>query len=63
MGDFARKKLTDQDMDSVGKQIFNNNQYKLLGLGENKITSVGASILANALNNNNTLKELGQSHI
>jgi len=50
MGNFTCKGLTDHDIDTIIKQTFNNNQCKVLELGENKIISIGNSILANALN-------------
>jgi len=50
--------LIDQDMIIVVKQAINNKQCKFLSLQSNKITSIGASIIAEALNNNNTLETL-----
>jgi Ran GTPase-activating protein (RanGAP) involved in mRNA processing and transport len=57
--------LIDQDMDTVVKQAIINKQCKLLSLQSNKITSIGMSILADALNNNNTLEilYLGNNYI
>jgi Ran GTPase-activating protein (RanGAP) involved in mRNA processing and transport len=42
----------------IAKQIINNKQCKVLSLQSNKITSIGISILAEALSNNNTLETL-----
>ncbi len=50
--------LIDQDMEIVVKHAINNEQCKFLSLQSNKITSIGATILAEALNNNNTLEAL-----
>jgi len=55
--------LTDEDMKIVVKEIIIRKQCKQLLLGSNKITSVGLSILAEALNNNtNTLNYLDLSN-
>lgn len=48
-------KLYDQDIDIVVKQTLHNTQCMWLSLQYNEITSVGAAILAEALNNNRTL--------
>ena len=50
--------LNNQDMEIVAQQIIINKQCKELSLESNKITSQGAFILANALNNNTTLESL-----
>src|SRR5262249_21141169 len=44
--------------DIVVEQAIINKQCKQLRLGYNKITSAGASILSQALKNNNTLEDL-----
>jgi len=50
--------LNDEDMKIIVKDAVINKQCKQLYLQYNKITSVGASIIANALNNNATLEDL-----
>ena len=50
--------LIDQDMEIIVKQAILNKQCKFLSLQSNKITSIGAAILADALNNNTTLETL-----
>jgi hypothetical protein len=50
--------LTDEDMKIVVKEAIINIQCITLDLSYNKITSVGASIIAEALNNNTTLGQL-----
>ncbi|CAF4087126.1 unnamed protein product [Rotaria sordida] len=50
--------LNDEDMKIVVKEAIINKQCKELYLQYNKLTSVGASIIANALNNNATLEDL-----
>ena len=50
--------LCDQDIDIVVKQTLDNTQCMFLSLQYNEITSVGAAILAKALNNNRTLYTL-----
>jgi Ran GTPase-activating protein (RanGAP) involved in mRNA processing and transport len=50
--------LIDQDMEIIAEQAIYNKQCKLLSLQSNKITSIGAGILADALNNNTTLETL-----
>jgi Ran GTPase-activating protein (RanGAP) involved in mRNA processing and transport len=50
-----KQNLTDEDMEIVVKEAIINKQCKKLELGCNKITSVGASIIAKALNRNATL--------
>jgi len=52
------KQLIDRDMKIVVQQVFLNRQCTRLWLDGNRITSVGASILASALNSNNTLERL-----
>ncbi|CAF0794758.1 unnamed protein product [Adineta steineri] len=54
----SKQHLTDSDMDIVIQQAVVNKQCTNLWLECNKITSKGASILANALHNNTTLCEL-----
>jgi Ran GTPase-activating protein (RanGAP) involved in mRNA processing and transport len=53
-----RQNLTDEDMKIVVQAAIINKQCKVLELSNNKITSVGASIIAGALSNNTTLEEL-----
>ena len=57
--------LIDQDMDVIIKQAIINKQCKLLSLQSNKITSIGISILADTLKDNNTLEilYLGNNYI
>jgi hypothetical protein len=50
-----RQNLTDEDMEIVAKEAIINKQCKDLKLSDNKITSVGASIIAGALSNNTTM--------
>ncbi len=50
--------LIDPDMVIIVKQAIINKQCKFLSLQSNKMTSIGASILAEALNDNNTLETL-----
>jgi hypothetical protein len=52
------QQLTDADMNIVVKQAIINKQCRQLRLGYNAITPAGASILSEALRNNNTLEEL-----
>jgi len=56
--DLSRQKLTDEDMGIVVKLGIMKKQCKILWLVENNITSVGISILADALKTNTTLEEL-----
>jgi Ran GTPase-activating protein (RanGAP) involved in mRNA processing and transport len=56
--DLRRQGLTDQDMEIVVQEAMINKQCKHLRLGSNRITSIGVSILADALKNNNTLQQL-----
>jgi Ran GTPase-activating protein (RanGAP) involved in mRNA processing and transport len=56
--DLKRQDLTDQDMEIVVKEGIINKKCKCLNLEWNNITSAGASILAHALTNNNTLEQL-----
>ncbi|CAF0916291.1 unnamed protein product [Adineta steineri] len=61
--DLRRQELTDQDMKIVVQNIQINTQCERLWLDYNKITSIGLSILANGLNNNNnTLQQLSLSN-
>ncbi|CAF3787935.1 unnamed protein product [Adineta steineri] len=57
--------LIDEDMNILVKQVIINKQCQLLSLQSNKITSIGISILANALNDNHTLEtlKLGNNYI
>jgi Ran GTPase-activating protein (RanGAP) involved in mRNA processing and transport len=55
------KNLNDEDMKIVVKEAIINKQCKILDLRRNRITSVGASIIAEALNNNTTLERLNLS--
>ncbi len=50
--------LIDQDMEIIVKEAIINKQCNFLSLQSNKITSIGASILAESLNNNTTLETL-----
>ncbi|CAF3685679.1 unnamed protein product, partial [Adineta steineri] len=60
--DLRRQELTDQDMKIVVQNIHINTQCERLWLDYNKITSIGLSILASGLNNNNTLQQLSLSN-
>lgn len=51
-------KLVDQDMEIIVKQVIVNKQCNFISLQSNKFTSIGASILADALNDNTTLEML-----
>ena len=55
------KELIDRDMEIVIKEAIINKKCKKLYLLSNRFTSVGVSILAEALNNNNILEELSLS--
>ena len=57
--------LIDQDMDIVIKQAIIGKQCQLLSVQSSKITTVGVLMLAEALNNNQTLETLylSNSHI
>ncbi|CAF1114022.1 unnamed protein product [Rotaria sordida] len=50
--------LIDQDMEIIVKQAIITKQCNFISLQFNKFTSIGISILADALNNNNTLETL-----
>ena len=50
--------MDDEDVEIVVRQTIINKQCLVLELGRNKITSIGPSILADALLNNNTLERL-----
>jgi Ran GTPase-activating protein (RanGAP) involved in mRNA processing and transport len=52
-----QQNLTDRDMEIIIKQAIDKKQCKELYLGSNKFTSIGVSILADALNNNNQILE------
>ncbi|CAF0728003.1 unnamed protein product [Adineta steineri] len=60
--DLRRQELTDQDMKVVVQNVQINTQCERLWLDYNKITSIGLSILANGLNNTNTLQQLSLSN-
>ena len=53
-----KQQLLDRDMETVVKQALIEKQCTRLDLGYNVITSKGASILADALQYNNTLEQL-----
>jgi Ran GTPase-activating protein (RanGAP) involved in mRNA processing and transport len=54
----SEQNLTDEDMEIVMRDAIINKQCEELDLSKNNISSVGASIIAEALNNNTTLKIL-----
>jgi Ran GTPase-activating protein (RanGAP) involved in mRNA processing and transport len=54
----SEQNLNDEDTKIVIKEAIINKQCTELDLSKNKITSVGASIIAEALNNNTTLEWL-----
>ena len=56
--DLKEQNLTDEDMEIVVREAMINKQCTDLNLNYNKITSIGASIIADALNNNITLEVL-----
>jgi Ran GTPase-activating protein (RanGAP) involved in mRNA processing and transport len=56
--DLKEQNLTDEDMEIVVKEAIIKKQCKKLQLAHNKITSVGASIISEALKNNTTLEHL-----
>jgi hypothetical protein len=56
--DLSEQNLNDEDMKIVIKEAIINKQCTELDLSNNKITSVGASMIAEALNNNTTLEWL-----
>jgi hypothetical protein len=53
-----QEQLIDQDIPIIIHQAIINKRCTILDLSSNEITFEGASLLANALNNNLTLKEL-----
>jgi Ran GTPase-activating protein (RanGAP) involved in mRNA processing and transport len=53
-----KQNLINEDMEIVVQEAIINKQCKTLILSWNKITSVGASIIAEALNHNTTLEKL-----
>jgi hypothetical protein len=60
--DLFRFKLVDNQMNTVVQKAIINKQCKILILTENQITSVGATIIADALKNNRTLEFLSLSY-
>jgi hypothetical protein len=60
--DLIKQQLTDTDMNIVVKHAIINKQCKSLLLANNKITSIGSLIIAEALNNNTTLELLSLSY-
>ena len=58
MIDLENQELTDYDMDTIVKKVIKKGQCNKLWLPGNKITCVGASILATGLQNNSTLERL-----
>jgi Ran GTPase-activating protein (RanGAP) involved in mRNA processing and transport len=56
--ELTKRKLIDDDMEIVVTQAIMNKKCTKLRLGWNRITSSGASSLADALLNNNTMEEL-----
>jgi len=52
------QQLTDKDMEIILNDVIVGQQCKQISLSENKITSIGAFIIADALNTNTTLKAL-----
>jgi hypothetical protein len=56
--DLEEQNLNDEDMEIVVKEAIINKQCTDLNLSYNKITAVGISIIARALNNNTTLEKL-----
>ncbi len=56
--DLTSQGLTDRDMEIVVQEAMINKQCKQLQLGFNRITSIGVSILVDALKSNNTLQQL-----
>jgi hypothetical protein len=60
--DLIDRQLTDRKMKIVVNHAIINKQCQKLLLSENGITSTGASIIAKALNNNNTLEFLSLSY-
>ena len=58
MIDLENQELTDYDMDTIVKEVIKKGQCNKLWLPGNKITFVGASILAAGLQNNSTLERL-----
>ncbi|CAF1548789.1 unnamed protein product [Adineta steineri] len=59
--DLSEHQLTDEDMKIISKEILIRKQCKQLVLRSNRITSVGVSILAQTLHNNNSLNYLDLS--
>ncbi|CAF3859758.1 unnamed protein product [Adineta steineri] len=59
--DLSEHQLTDEDMKIISKEILIRKQCKQLVLKSNRITSVGVSILAQTLHNNNSLNYLDLS--
>ncbi|CAF2646263.1 unnamed protein product [Rotaria sp. Silwood2] len=56
--DLSKQQLLDRDMKTIVKQALIEKECTRLDLGYNAITSIGASILADALKQNTTLEEL-----
>lgn len=56
--DLLGQKLTDDDMKIIVSQGIDEQQCLILRLGYNQFTSIGASILSDALMNNQTLQRL-----
>jgi Ran GTPase-activating protein (RanGAP) involved in mRNA processing and transport len=56
--DLRNKQLIDRDMKIIVKEVLFNKQCTRLWLDGNRLTSIGASVLSSALNNNNTLERL-----
>jgi Ran GTPase-activating protein (RanGAP) involved in mRNA processing and transport len=56
--ELSDQKLTDEDMDIIVQQAIINKQCVNLNLRYNRITSIGASILADAFKNNQTIQIL-----
>ena len=56
--DLLGQKLNDNDMKIIVSQAIHEQQCRILRLGYNQFTSIGASILSDALMNNQTLERL-----
>ncbi|CAF3375013.1 unnamed protein product [Rotaria socialis] len=56
--DLSKQQLLDRDLKTVVKQALTEKECTRLDIGYNSITSVGASIVADALKQNTTLEEL-----
>ncbi|UJR32402.1 hypothetical protein I4U23_019864 [Adineta vaga] len=60
--DLSSQNLTDDDMYLIVQEVIINKECTWLYLEKNKITSIGASIIAKAFNDNKSLQWIDMSH-